>query len=129
MQTASWTRRILALVVDWFASIGVVMLFLGWQGWLDNPSSGLYTLGVFVLESAFGIALAGGSFGQLVTRLRVVRFDGTPRPIGLLQALLRQVLIALVIPPLVFRPDGRGLHDLAVGSAVVRLEDLASPSE
>ncbi|GGD31515.1 RDD family protein [Nocardioides daphniae] len=129
MQTASWTRRILALLVDWFASIGVVMLLLGWQGWLDNPSSGLYTLGVFVLQSGFLVALAGGSFGQLVTRLRVVRFDGTPRPITLLPALLRQVLVALVIPPLVFRPDGRGLHDLAVGSAVVRLEDLTSPAQ
>ena len=35
----------------------------------------------------------------------------------------RQVLIALVIPPLVFRPDGRGLHDIAAGSATVTLAD------
>jgi hypothetical protein len=34
-----------------------------------------------------------------------------------LMALLRQVLICLVIPPLVFRPDGRGLHDMICGSA------------
>jgi hypothetical protein len=31
------------------------------------------------------------------------------------------VLICLVIPPLVFRPDGRGLHDLVCHSAVVPL--------
>jgi hypothetical protein len=37
---------------------------------------------------------------------------------------LRQVLVALVVPPLVFRPDGRGLHDLAAGSRTARLEDL-----
>jgi len=36
-------------------------------------------------------------------------------------ALLRQFLICLVIPPLVFRPDGRGLHDLVCGSATVPL--------
>lgn len=124
IQTASWNRRILALVVDWFASIGVVMLFIGFGGWLEDPAAGMYTLGVFVLESSFLIALAGGSFGQLATRLRVIRYDGTPRPLDLLRAVLRQVLVALVIPPLVFRPDGRGLHDMAVGSAVVRLEDL-----
>jgi hypothetical protein len=29
--------------------------------------------------------------------------------------------VALVIPPLVFKPDGRGLHDVAVGSATVPL--------
>jgi len=34
---------------------------------------------------------------------------------------VRSLLIALVIPPLVFRPDGRGLHDLAVGSVTVPL--------
>ena len=42
------------------------------------------------------------------------------------QDLVEQVLIALVIPPLVFRPDGRGLHDLAAGSAVVTLQTWRS---
>lgn len=124
IETASWSHRILALLIDWVGSILVVMAFIGLDGWLDNPASGMYTLGVFVLQSAFLVALAGGSFGQLATRLRVVRHDGVPRPVDLIRALVRQVLIALVIPPLVFRPDGRGLHDMAVGSAVVRLRDL-----
>lgn len=114
----------MAIVIDWFASIGVVILFIGFDGWVEDPAAGLYTLGIFVLQSAVLTALAGGSFGQLVTRLRVIRYDGVPRPIDLIRALVRQVLIALVIPPLVFRPDGRGLHDMAVGSAVVRLRDL-----
>lgn len=124
IETASWGQRILALIIDWFASIGVVMLFLGVSGWVENPAAGIYTLAVFVVQSAILIALAGGSFGQLATRLRVIRYDGTPRPLDLLRSLGRQVLIALVIPPLVFRHDGRGLHDMAVGSAVVRLQDL-----
>ena len=64
----------------------------------------------------------GGSFGQVATRLRVVRANGDPRPIDPLRALLRQVLIALVIPPLVYRPDGRGMHDIAAGSATVTLD-------
>ena len=66
------------------------------------------------------MAIAGGSFGQLATRLRVVRVD-SGRPLSLLVALMRQVLICLVVPPLVFRPDGRGLHDLAARSATVPL--------
>ena len=124
IETASWSRRIGALAVDWFASILVVMLFIGTGGWVDDPNAGTYTLGVFVLQSTVLVALAGGSFGQVATGLRVVRYDGTPRPLTLLPALLRQVLVALVIPPLVFRPDGRGLHDMAVKSAVVRMADL-----
>ncbi len=41
---------------------------------------------------------------------------------------MRQLLVAVVIPPLVFRPDGRGLHDIAAGSRTARLEDLKAAS-
>jgi uncharacterized RDD family membrane protein YckC len=126
-ETASWGHRIVALVVDWFASNLVVVAFLGPGGWSTSRGSGFYAMGVFVLESAFFMALLGGSFGQLATRLRVVRVDGSRRPLNLLMALLRQVLLCLVIPPLVFRPDGRGLHDLATGSVTVPLAVLRLP--
>ena len=120
-ETASWVRRIGALVVDWIASTLVVIVLIGTDRYGSDRWASTYVLGVFVLESAVFMALLGGSFGQLATRLRVVRVDGSGRPLSLLVALARQVLIALVIPPLVFRPDGRGLHDLAARSAVVRL--------
>jgi hypothetical protein len=35
-------------------------------------------------------------------------------------ALLRSVLICLVIPPLIFKPDGRGLHDMATDSGAYK---------
>jgi uncharacterized RDD family membrane protein YckC len=123
-ETASWARRVLALVVDWIACLGVTLLVLGVGGWSDSPWSGSYTLGIYVLENALFTAVVGGSFGQLATRLRVVRLDGTRLDLG--RALLRSVMIALVVPPLVFRPDGRGLHDMAVGSHVVPLGSLTT---
>jgi uncharacterized RDD family membrane protein YckC len=123
-ETASWLHRIAALFVDWFASTLVVIAIAGPSGWRDDPWSGSWTLGVFVVESALLTTLMGGSFGKLVTRLRVIRADGSGAPISLLGAFIRSLLVALVIPPLVFRPDGRGLHDMAVGSATVRLVDL-----
>jgi uncharacterized RDD family membrane protein YckC len=99
------------------------MLAIYGRDWFGNGSvPSIYLNLLFISESAVLTALSGGSFGQLATRLRVVRVDGNGRPLGLLQALLRQVLICLVIPPLIFRPDGRGLHDLAVHSAVVPLQ-------
>jgi uncharacterized RDD family membrane protein YckC len=120
-ETASWARRVLALVVDYAACWGVMLLIYGgdWFGSGSLPS--VYLTLLFIGESAFLMALSGGSFGQLATRLRVVRVDGSGRPLSLLTALLRQVLICLVIPPLVFRPDGRGLHDMICGSATVPL--------
>lgn len=123
METATLVRRILALMVDWLASTCVVILLLGGvSAWSGDRSSGFYVLGVFVLESALFTALSGGSFGQIATRLRVVRVNGDPRPLDPLRALARQLLIALVIPPLVYRSDGRGLHDVLVGSATVTLQ-------
>jgi uncharacterized RDD family membrane protein YckC len=122
-ETTSWLRRAAALLVDWLASTLVVIGVVGLEtyGEPGSPAPWL-VLGVFVAESALLTALAGGSFGKLATRLRVVRANGDPRPIGLLQALARSVLIALVVPPLIFRPDGRGLHDIAAGSATVDLQ-------
>ncbi|HCB07921.1 MAG TPA: RDD family protein [Nocardioides sp.] len=127
METATWARRIVALIVDWFASTLVVIVLVGGvDNWAGDQQAGFYVLAVFVVESALFTMLSGGSFGQLATRLRVVRENGDPRPIPPHLALLRQVLIALVIPPLIYRPDGRGLHDLAAGSAVVTLQTFRS---
>ena len=121
LESASWGRRILALFVDWIASTLVVVVVLGPGGWSESRFSSASTLIVFALESSLLTAVAGGSFGKLATRLRVVRSDGSGRPIDLLRSLLRQVLVCLVIPPLVFRPDGRGLHDLAARSVTVTI--------
>ncbi len=121
-ETASWPRRMLALAVDWFACLLVVGLFTPVYGADAGSAAGFVVLGVFVLESALLTATIGGSFGQVATRLRVVRATGEPRPVDLLPALVRQLLVALVIPPLVFKPDGRGLHDLAAGTACVTLQ-------
>jgi hypothetical protein len=44
--------------------------------------------------------------------------------VELIPALVRSILVVLVIPPLVFRPDGRGLHDMAVKTRTIRLADL-----
>ena len=74
---------------------------------------------MFAIEVSILTALAGGSFGQLLAGIRVLTGEG--RPLNLLLAVARTLLICLVIPPLVFRSDsGRGLHDLAVGSAAYR---------
>ncbi len=119
-ETASWGRRVLALIVDWFACVAVVSLFTPVFGTTGGPGS-TYTLVLFVLESAVLTCTVGGSFGKMVTRLRVVRIDNGGR-LDPLRSLARSILVALVIPPLVFRPDRRGLHDLAAGTATVTLQ-------
>jgi uncharacterized RDD family membrane protein YckC len=113
---ASWRRRIVALIIDWAASILVTVGLIGAGNYVQDPNSGWVVLGVFALEVSLLTTLAGGSFGQLITRVRVLTTDG--RPLSLLVAVARTLLICLVVPPLIFKPDsGRGLHDLWTGSA------------
>ncbi|HET6167820.1 MAG TPA: RDD family protein [Marmoricola sp.] len=113
---ASWSRRVVALVVDWLASYGVTFFIL--QD-IQHPAFATLTIIVFWLESSFGVALTGASFGQAMTRIRVHTLDG--KPLSLFRALQRQLLVCLVVPPLVFRPDGRGLHDLWTRSGAYRV--------
>jgi uncharacterized RDD family membrane protein YckC len=116
---ASWPRRIAALIIDWAASTFVTVGIIGLGDYLDDPNSGWLVLGVFALEVTLLTALAGGSFGQLLTGVRVLAIDG--RPLNLLLALARTLLICVVIPPLVFKSEtGRGLHDMWTRSAAYR---------
>ena len=117
---ASWPRRIAALIIDWAASTFVTVGIIGLGDYLaPGSNSGWIVLGVFALQVTLLTTLAGGSFGQLLTGVRVLATDG--RPLNLLMALARTVLICVVIPPLVFKSEtGRGLHDMWTGSAAYR---------
>lgn len=123
---AGWGRRLLALGVDWAACLLVVGAFVGTQVWTGTGLAAWAPLLVFLVEASLLTALVGGSFGQLVCRVVVVRLGGAAGagrgagPVSLLQSTLRTFLICLVIPPLVFNPDQRGLHDLAVGTITLR---------
>lgn len=109
----------LALVVDWAVCWLVVLPFVDPQA---GGPEGFVVLAVYIVESAFFTWLLAGSFGKIVTGLRVVPADGRLRPHRLWKMFARQALIALVIPPLVFRPDGRGLHDVVAGTATINVD-------
>ncbi|MGZ4460956.1 MAG: RDD family protein [Nocardioidaceae bacterium] len=107
---AGWSRRFAALFID-LAACSLIMLALPVDlRWLSTP--------LFIVEVTVLTVLLGGSFGQIALRVAVVRLDG--RPVSLLAALVRTLAICAVVPPLVFNPDQRGLHDLAVGTVTVR---------
>ncbi len=110
--TASWLRRVGALMLDWAASSLVAAFILGG---FDHEASQWLPLLVFWLETSVGVALAGASFGQALVKISVHQLDN--RPLSLFRAFQRQLLVCLVIPPLVFREDGRGLHDIWTRSA------------
>jgi hypothetical protein len=111
---ATTGRRVAALFIDWIAATLVASALVGTA---DTTPERFATLGVFALEVTVLTWLWGSSFGQRLVGVRVV---GRTRRLGVIAALLRTVLICIVIPPLVWDADGRGLHDRAVDSLVVR---------
>jgi uncharacterized RDD family membrane protein YckC len=114
---AGWGRRLAALLVDWLACLVLVRLFLPRIEY-GTPASSLTTLGFFLAEVTLFTWLTSASFGQRLLGLAVVRLDAAP--VGLVRAFVRTLLICLLVPPLVWDLDGRGLHDRSVGTAVVR---------
>jgi len=115
---AGWGQRILALCIDWAVSLLVVSAFVGNAVWTGRGAVAWAPLGVLFVQLTLLTGMLGASLGQRVVGVGVMRLDG--RPAGLARAALRSLLICLAIPPLVFDRDRRGLHDLAVGTVVVR---------
>lgn len=108
----------MALFVDWIASLLVAGFFAG-SGVLSSQGVESWTtLLVFFVEVSLFTALVGGSFGQLLTRIAVVRLDRTP--LNLLLAMVRTLLICVVVPPVIYNRDQRGLHDLATDTVTIR---------
>lgn len=114
---ASWPARVAAILLDWAASMLVAYLLFG-VGALRGKDWRMWTpMAVFLVEASALTALAGGSFGQLLARIGVVRLDH--RPVQWWQAVLRTAMKCLVIPLLVVGAERRALTDLALGTVVV----------
>ncbi len=74
---------------------------------------------IWFLLGAVSVRLFGFTPGQFALGLVVVPVDGRQH-VGFGRALVRGLLIALVIPPLITDTDLRGLQDQFTNTAVVR---------
>ncbi|WP_062303699.1 RDD family protein [Demequina subtropica] len=77
------------------------------------------TLAVWALQHLLLVATLGSTIGHRIAGLRVVREDGAS-VVGITKAAIRTGLLVLVIPAVVWGPDGRGLHDRLAGTRIVR---------
>lgn len=103
-------RRLGALIIDWLACTLISLAIFRTQTW---------TIVFFAAETWLLTSLTGLTLGKRLTGIRVARLDN--RPVGLVAGLLRTVLLLLVVPPLVFDRDLRGLHDKAARTVVLRM--------
>lgn len=105
-------RRLLAVCIDWaLASIPAYVLIGGpFAMWW-------HLLGFAVLQMIF-IPTIGGSLGHRIVGLHVVPLAGGW--VGIWRPIVRSVLVALVIPALVWDSDQRGFHDKIAGTVLIR---------
>lgn len=90
---------------------------------LDGATSvdlGLADESAFAVQVLLLTALTGQSLGKRVLGIRVVRLAEQEGPPGFLPAAIRTALVMLVLPAVFMDRDGRGLHDKAAGTLVVR---------
>jgi uncharacterized RDD family membrane protein YckC len=114
---AAWGARIGALIIDWGVCMGVAVVLFGTAVMTGGGWRAFMILATFFVESTLLCWLAGGSLGQLICRIAVVRLDR--QPLGIARALMRAMLVSLALPALVIGPNRRTLADLAAGTIVI----------
>lgn len=118
LKKAGLGRRAIALSIDWLVALFTAGLFM--PIFASDLEASAFRLGVFICEISILTALGGSSMGQRICGIRVLTWPDHlfVKPT---KVLLRTILIALVIPPVVTDSDGRGLHDRLAGTVVVRI--------
>ncbi|HVV30049.1 MAG TPA: RDD family protein [Mycobacteriales bacterium] len=115
---ASFGEKLVAFVVDLVVSALISVVIIRPHTIEQERTYNVVAVGVFVVLTAGLLMASGRSAGHRLMALQVVRLDG--RTVGV-RALLRQVLVALLVPALITNSDRRGLHDRACGTVVVRV--------
>lgn len=111
-------RRVGALCIDWLVAYGLAGLALA-TGLVSLATLSTAVMVVWIVLGTVAVRLFSFTPGQLALGLVVAGTDGRGR-IGIGRALVRVLLIALIIPPLVTDSDLRGLHDRVTFTAVLR---------
>lgn len=120
---AATGRRVAAIFVDWAIAVGISALIVKTTqphaALLSGGAVNTWALLVWFVMGMAAVTLFDYTPGQFFLGIRVARID-TPVRVGIVRALARQVALVFVVPALFTDSDGRGMHDRATGTAMVR---------
>ncbi|HEX7538491.1 MAG TPA: RDD family protein [Dermatophilaceae bacterium] len=115
---ARFGRRLVAVCVDWVVCTVIAAGLMHYR--LGEGGLGPFKpLAVFVLMNLLLVGTLGSTIGHRLLGIRVVRIGGATA--GPLLAGIRTVLLAVVIPAVIWDRDTRGFHDKIAGTVTVRL--------
>lgn len=117
---ASLGRRLAALIVDCVLATLVTSLFVRPAGLSPDQVQDLnyWSVVTWFLITVIGTGFFGTTPGMLILGIQVARVDGGSMLLPV-RAMVRAVLVALIIPAVVWDRDRRGLHDKAAGTIVL----------
>lgn len=125
---ASTGPRLFGIAIDWTLSLLISSGFFASASYAGATGleralfagAPLATLAIWAVQHLILVATIGTTIGHRVVGIRVVRQDADG-PVGFLKAGIRTVLLALVLPAVVWDSEGRGLHDRAAGTRLIRV--------
>lgn len=114
---ASVARRAGAVALDWLAC-WIIGSFLATFTGLGGTST--ITLGLWLITGIIGGWLFARTPGMAVLGMGVARIDVGGARVGFWRAIVRTLLTSFILPAAMVDADGRGMHDRATGTAVIR---------
>lgn len=115
---ASMMRRIGGLLIDWIIATIVAALITHFTYALGGQAT--VQLMVWAVISVVSAFLFARTPGQAMLGMGIACIDRPGQRVGFLRCLGRTLLTIFILPPILTDADGRGLHDRATGTAVIR---------
>ena len=109
-------RRALGLLVDWFLAQLISVLAFGAELGAGGAQA-FVPLGVLAVINVLCITAFAATPGQASCGLQVLQVRPGSFP---LQVLVRTALLCLFVPAVLSDRNGRGFHDAAAGTVIVR---------
>jgi hypothetical protein len=115
-----------AILLDWWLAALIASFIV--RGAPEGASDAMFmsasvsrsfaTWGIFVLLQILAIAIIGGSIGHRLLGCYVAPLRGGW--VGFWRPVVRSILLALVLPAIVWDSDQRGFHDKVAGTVLLR---------
>ncbi|NMF31138.1 RDD family protein [Corynebacterium ammoniagenes] len=115
---ASVMRRACGVFIDWILCLLVASVLTQFTNILGGTSTATFIL--WILVGIVGGILSARTPGMAILGMGVARIDVPGTTVGIWRGVVRTLLTACLFPAAMVDADGRGIHDRATGTVVIR---------
>lgn len=115
---ASVRRRMGGVLIDWMIAWVTAAFVATFTDVLGDVSTMTYLF--WILLGIVSVWIFARTPGQAILGMGVARVDAPGAKVGVWRPIVRTLLTAFVLPAALVDTDGRGMHDRATGTTVIR---------